>query len=66
MTDFAVLRAPSQVLFGCGIAAATGEDKAAAALPFDEAATPAALPFTLAGSILEAATRGGLGLLWRR
>jgi alcohol dehydrogenase class IV len=25
MTDFAVLRAPSQVLFGCGIAAATGE-----------------------------------------
>src|SRR4051794_6136328 len=25
MTDFAVLRAPSQVLFGCGIAAAAGE-----------------------------------------
>src|SRR5918993_2770373 len=25
MTDFAVLRAPSQVLFGCGLAAATGE-----------------------------------------
>src|SRR3954452_18319223 len=25
MTDFAVLRAPSQVLFGCGIAAPTGE-----------------------------------------
>src|SRR5919202_2109617 len=25
MTDFAVLRAPSQVLFGCGMAAATGE-----------------------------------------
>jgi alcohol dehydrogenase class IV len=25
MTDFAVLRAPSQVLFGCGMASATGE-----------------------------------------
>ena len=25
MTDFAVLRAPSQVLFGCGFAAAAGE-----------------------------------------
>src|SRR3954470_21176988 len=25
MTDFAVLRAPSQVLFGCGLAAAAGE-----------------------------------------
>ena len=25
MTDFAVLRAPSQVLFGCGMAAAAGE-----------------------------------------
>src|ERR1044072_4523151 len=28
MTDFAVLRAPSQVLFGCGFAAATGEGAA--------------------------------------